>query len=54
VVLSVFAMDEEDPPYQAEYAKSSRATCKSCFSQIAKDALRLAIMVQSRHFDGKV
>lgn len=42
-----------DLPYKAEYAKSSRASCRSCKETIAKDTLRLAVMVQSHHFDGK-
>ncbi|XP_071441476.1 poly [ADP-ribose] polymerase [Hetaerina americana] len=41
-------------PYRAEYAKSGRASCKGCKESIAKDGLRLAVMVQSAHFDGKV
>ncbi|XP_013925201.1 PREDICTED: poly [ADP-ribose] polymerase 1 [Thamnophis sirtalis] len=40
--------------YRAEYAKSGRASCKKCKETIAKDSLRLAIMVQSPMFDGKV
>lgn len=32
--------------YRAEYAKSGRASCKKCKENIAKDSLRLAIMVQ--------
>uniref|UniRef100_A0A6P8QEZ4 Poly [ADP-ribose] polymerase n=1 Tax=Geotrypetes seraphini TaxID=260995 RepID=A0A6P8QEZ4_GEOSA len=48
-------MDEaEDKLYRAEYAKSGRASCKKCGQSIAKDTLRLAIMVQSPMFDGKV
>ena len=43
-----------DLPFSSEYAKSGRASCKLCSGSIAKDALRLAIMVQSPHFDGKV
>ena len=43
-----------DLPFQSEYAKSGRAGCKLCSGSIAKDSLRLAIMVQSPHFDGKV
>ena len=35
-----------DLPFSAEYAKSNRASCKSCGDNIAKDTLRLAIMVQ--------
>ncbi|CAF1225824.1 unnamed protein product [Rotaria sp. Silwood1] len=45
-------MDESG--FQAEYAKSDRSTCKGCYSTIAKDTLRLAIMVQSPSFDGKI
>lgn len=33
-------------PYYAEYAKSGRAGCKGCKENIAKDSLRLAVMVQ--------
>ncbi|XP_072356323.1 poly [ADP-ribose] polymerase 1 [Scyliorhinus torazame] len=40
--------------FKAEYAKSGRASCKKCTESIAKDSLRLAIMVQSPMFDGKV
>ncbi|XP_044292076.1 poly [ADP-ribose] polymerase 1 [Varanus komodoensis] len=40
--------------YRAEYAKSGRACCKKCGDNIAKDSLRLAIMMQSPMFDGKV
>ncbi|KAG6929434.1 poly(ADP-ribose) polymerase 1 [Chelydra serpentina] len=43
-----------DKLYRAEYAKSGRASCKKCGESIAKDSLRLAIMVQSPMFDGKV
>ncbi|PSN54639.1 Poly [ADP-ribose] polymerase [Blattella germanica] len=43
----------DDLPYRAEYAKSGRASCKGCKSPIAKDVLRLAVMVQSPMFDGK-
>ncbi|XP_017778505.1 PREDICTED: poly [ADP-ribose] polymerase [Nicrophorus vespilloides] len=42
-----------DFPYRAEYAKSSRASCRSCKSSIQKEALRLAAMVQSSKFDGR-
>ncbi len=45
-------MDECE--FRAEYAKSDRSTCKGCHSNIGKDSLRLAIMVQSPNFDGKV
>uniref|UniRef100_A0AAQ5YH55 Poly [ADP-ribose] polymerase n=1 Tax=Amphiprion ocellaris TaxID=80972 RepID=A0AAQ5YH55_AMPOC len=44
----------EDKLYRAEYAKSGRASCKKCKENIAKDSLRMAIMVQSPMFDGKV
>ncbi|XP_078256074.1 poly [ADP-ribose] polymerase 1 [Rhinoraja longicauda] len=44
----------EDKLFKAEYAKSGRASCKKCGESIAKDSLRLAIMVQSPMFDGKV
>ncbi|XP_030051590.1 poly [ADP-ribose] polymerase 1 isoform X2 [Microcaecilia unicolor] len=40
--------------YRAEYAKSGRASCKKCGENIAKDSLRMAVMVQSPMFDGKV
>uniref|UniRef100_A0A8C4NRX4 Poly [ADP-ribose] polymerase n=1 Tax=Dicentrarchus labrax TaxID=13489 RepID=A0A8C4NRX4_DICLA len=43
-----------DKLYKAEYAKSGRASCKKCKENIAKDSLRMAIMVQSPMFDGKV
>ena len=36
----------DDLPYKAEYAKSGRASCKSCKSTIAQASLRLARMVQ--------
>ncbi|KAK7907813.1 hypothetical protein WMY93_016425 [Mugilogobius chulae] len=45
---------QEDKLYIAEYAKSGRASCKKCKDNIAKDSLRMAIMVQSPMFDGKV
>ncbi|XP_010780561.1 poly [ADP-ribose] polymerase 1 [Notothenia coriiceps] len=48
------AESQEDKLYQAVYAKSSRASCKKCKENIAKDSLRMAIMVQSPMFDGKV
>ncbi|GLV44778.1 Poly-(ADP-ribose) polymerase [Carabus blaptoides fortunei] len=47
-------MEVEDLPFRAEYAKSGRASCRSCKSGIGKDTLRLAVMVQSPAFDGKV
>ena len=37
---------EKDYPYTTEYAKSSRASCKSCKDGISKDTLRMAIMIQ--------
>lgn len=39
---------QEDKLYRAEYAKSGRASCKKCKENIAKDSLRMAIMVQVR------
>jgi poly [ADP-ribose] polymerase len=48
------AEEEHDIPYKAEYAKSNRSSCKSCKSVISKDSLRIARMVQSPHFDGKI
>ena len=36
----------EDLPFQAEYAKSGRASCKACKEKIDKDSLRIARMVQ--------
>uniref|UniRef100_A0A8B9LEZ0 Poly [ADP-ribose] polymerase n=1 Tax=Astyanax mexicanus TaxID=7994 RepID=A0A8B9LEZ0_ASTMX len=45
---------QDDKRYKAEYAKSGRASCKKCKDNIAKDSLRMAIMVQSPMFDGKV
>lgn len=47
-------MEVEESGFRAEYAKSDRSTCKGCRSTINKDTLRLAIMVQSPNFDGKV
>lgn len=40
------ADSQEDKLYRAEYAKSGRASCKKCKENIAKDSLRMAIMVQ--------
>ncbi|XP_035211532.1 poly [ADP-ribose] polymerase 1-like [Stegodyphus dumicola] len=45
---------DNDLPYIVEYSKSSRASCKVCKNKIEKDCLRMGIMVQSAHFDGKV
>ncbi|XP_078440531.1 poly(ADP-ribose) polymerase 2 [Wolffia australiana] len=39
-------------PWNAEYAKSSRASCRSCKNAIAKDTFRLARIVPARGFDG--
>jgi hypothetical protein len=47
-------MELDESGFRAEYAKSDRSTCKGCRSTINKDALRLAVMVQSPNFDGKV
>ena len=44
----------EDLPYSAEYAKSGRSACKTCGSSIPKDHIRVARLVQSPHFDGKM
>ncbi|XP_063095480.1 poly [ADP-ribose] polymerase 1 isoform X2 [Cavia porcellus] len=46
--------ESSDKLYRAEYAKSGRASCKKCGESIPKDSLRMAIMVQSPMFDGKV
>ncbi|XP_040581358.1 poly [ADP-ribose] polymerase 1 [Lepeophtheirus salmonis] len=46
--------DASSLPYLGEYAKSGRASCKKCKITIEKGVLRLAIMVQSPMFDGKV
>lgn len=46
------AESQEDKLYKAEYAKSGRASCKKCKENIAKDSLRMAIMVQVRVGDG--
>ncbi|KAJ8410210.1 hypothetical protein AAFF_G00201910 [Aldrovandia affinis] len=48
------ADSQDDKLYKAEYAKSGRASCKKCKENIAKGSLRMAIMVQSPMFDGKV
>ena len=47
-------MSSDDLPFRGEYAKSDRSSCKSCKSKIGKGELRLAVMVQSPMFDGKV
>lgn len=46
--------DHHDLPFKAEYAKSGRSSCKACKSNIGQGSLRLAIMVQSPVFDGKI
>ncbi|KAL4708395.1 hypothetical protein ACJJTC_019631 [Scirpophaga incertulas] len=40
-------------PFQAEYAKSGRASCKNCKQKIDQGTLRIARMVQSAFHDGK-
>lgn len=42
-----------DLPYQVEYAKSGRASCKACKNKIGQGELRVAVMVQSAFHDGK-
>ena len=37
---------DDDFPFKVEYAKSGRASCRGCKSNIGKDDLRLARMVQ--------
>ncbi len=44
----------EELPYRAEYAKSGRSSCKSCKELIPNASLRMAVMVQSPFFDGKL
>ena len=39
-------------PWKAEYAKSSRSSCKTCKTPIDKEVLRLGKMVQATQFDG--
>lgn len=36
-------------PYRAEYAKSGRASCRGCKTNIEKGILRMAVMVQVRN-----
>ena len=43
----------DDLPYKAEYAKSGRSSCKLCKSNISKDILRVAKMVQVGNLFGK-
>lgn len=40
------ANSQDDKLYKAEYAKSGRASCRKCKENIAKESLRMAIMVQ--------
>lgn len=44
----------DELPYRAEYSKSARAKCKTCKGTIEKDVLRLAVLVQSPMFDGRI
>ncbi|KAJ0230147.1 hypothetical protein HA466_0309740 [Hirschfeldia incana] len=39
-------------PWRAEYAKSSRSSCKTCKSPINKETFRLGKLVQATQFDG--
>ncbi|KAL2934707.1 Poly [ADP-ribose] polymerase 1 [Bienertia sinuspersici] len=45
-------MAAPEKPWKAEYAKSARASCRTCKNNIGKEILRLGKMVQSPHFDG--
>ncbi|KAF2566438.1 hypothetical protein F2Q68_00024745 [Brassica cretica] len=45
-------MASPDKPWRAEYAKSSRSSCKSCKSPINKETFRLGKLVQATQFDG--
>ncbi|XP_072031637.1 poly [ADP-ribose] polymerase 1-like isoform X2 [Amphiura filiformis] len=47
-------MDRTEYKWRVEYAKSSRAGCKTCWGNIDKDILRMANMVQSPMFDGMI
>lgn len=42
----------EELPFAAEYAKTSRATCKHCGSKIEKNELKLCTRFPSPFFDG--
>ena len=44
----------EDYGYSCEYAKSDRSSCRLCKGNISQAALRLAVLVQSPKFDGKI
>ena len=46
--------DSESLPFQADYAKSSRASCKQCSNTIQKESLRIASVTQSSKWDGKL
>ena len=46
--------DGGDYSFTTDYAKSNRSKCKVCKSGIDKDSVRMAVMVQSPNFDGKV
>ncbi|KAB0344398.1 hypothetical protein FD754_021324 [Muntiacus muntjak] len=46
--------ESSDKVYRVEYAKSGRASCKKCKESIPKDSIRMAFMVQSPMFDGKI
>ncbi|CAH9132809.1 unnamed protein product [Cuscuta epithymum] len=45
-------MANPQKPWKAEYAKSSRSSCKTCKSPINKEVMRLGKMVQATQFDG--
>ncbi|VFQ91204.1 unnamed protein product [Cuscuta campestris] len=45
-------MANPQKPWKAEYAKSSRSSCKTCKNPIDKETLRLGKMVQATQFDG--
>ncbi|BHF84680.1 Poly [ADP-ribose] polymerase 1 [Sparganum proliferum] len=45
---------EVDYKYQTEYAKSNRSTCRACKLSINQGSLRMAVLVQSSTFDGKM
>ncbi|KAK9704903.1 hypothetical protein RND81_07G018900 [Saponaria officinalis] len=45
-------MAAPEKPWKAEYAKSARASCRTCKNNIGKEVLRLGKMVQSQQFDG--
>uniref|UniRef100_A0A8D8YVJ1 Poly [ADP-ribose] polymerase n=1 Tax=Cacopsylla melanoneura TaxID=428564 RepID=A0A8D8YVJ1_9HEMI len=46
-------MSKHNKPFETDYAKSNRASCKGCKTTITQGTLRLAVMVQSPFFDGK-